>query len=51
MLNEKFICYKCGSPDQLLIEETIDNETKKIITKKFICFSCSTPLHFMKEEK
>jgi hypothetical protein len=36
-----FCCYKCGSKEQIHIEEKINNETKEIIEKNLICIECS----------
>lgn len=38
---KQIICYKCSSPNQLLVEEKIDKNTNKIIEKNFVCAKCA----------
>lgn len=38
---DKLCCFKCGSTSSLLVQETIDKNTYKVIEKNFICLECA----------
>jgi len=48
---KEIVCYKCGSNEQLLVQEKTCNTTGKVIEKQFICATCAWGCENEQEQK